>query len=115
MITCHSEIGSAVVNEKIYVCGKDFDTNTLSVEVFDPSLNQWSSIAPMNRITEYAKLTACNGRLLAVGRRFYRNSSNHVENYYATEIYDPYFNQWRDGISKPHYGPVKAMGIFPFS
>ena len=113
----HGEIGSAVVNEKIYVCGgKDFHTKTLSGEVFDPSLNQWSSIAPMNRITEPVKLAAYNGRLFAIGRRLiYSNDRTIVEDSYLTEIYDPDLTQWSDGPMKPCYEKVGAMGMIPFS
>ena len=115
MIKRHSKIEATVLNEKIYVCGRNV-FGPILVEVYDPSLNQWSLLAPMNRITESAKLAPYNGKLFAIGRRFHViHFPDNIEDFYPTEIYDPVLNQWSDGPLKPHNEEIYSMGMIPFS
>ena len=112
----HCEIGAAVLNEKIYVCGSHL-SGPILVEVYDPLLNKWSSLAKMNRITESATLAPYNGKLFAIGRRLiYSNHRTKVEDVRVTEIYDPDLNRWSDGPIKPfNKKEVQGMGIIPYT
>ena len=79
MTTFRNRPGVAVLDGKLYVCGGhtdegpvycdyDYNRNPLnSVEVFDPELNKWKSIASMNKTRANFGLTAFQGKLYAAG------------------------------------------------
>ena len=103
MIYQHEDIGTAVLNSKIFVCGSS-RFNPMVVEVYDPSLNQWSLIPPMNRIRQSAKLTANDGRLFAIDIR-----QNIIE------MYHQFLNRWSFLPPIPNHKPILGVGIIPFS
>ena len=99
----NEDIGTAVLNGKIYICGSS-QLSPMTVEVFDPLLNQWSLIPRMNRISQSAKLLSNDGRLFAIGTR---------EN--ITEMYNPISNQWIELPRSPNNEAVWGVGTIPFS
>lgn len=77
---------AAVMNDRIYVAGGEFDPNTQldSVECYDPVRNKWVQLANMNHPRSLFALVECDGTLYAMG---------HHE---SVERYDSLGNNWTD-------------------
>jgi len=107
MPSARSEIAGAVLNDKIYIIG-GFDDETgrssSSVEVYDPSINEWSSsvskaatIAPLPQPLDHTAAASYDGKLYVVGGG-YLNRDDLSNKLF---IYDPINNKWIEGEDLP--------------
>ena len=88
--------GAAALGGKIYVAGggstdtSDNQPALASCEVYDPTTNVWSAIAPMNTARQNFVFEALGGKIYAVGGRDTNNNPLS-----SGEVYDPVTNLWR--------------------
>ncbi len=81
----------AVISGKIYVAGGDGPGMTQrETEVYDPTTNQWTVVAPMNLGRNHTAGVAINGRFYVVGGRPSAAAAR------ALEVYDPATNVWTE-------------------
>lgn len=108
MLSKRCRLGVASLNGKLYVAG-GYDGNVFlkSVECFDPALNRWSYVAPMNVKRSRVALVANCGKLYAIGG--YDGTSNLS----SIEVYDAELNSWTFAASMcAHEGGV-GIGVVP--
>jgi N-acetylneuraminic acid mutarotase len=98
MPTARSEIGAAVVDEKIYVVGgQDNQAKKLNVvEVYDSKSDKWSTAAPIPQAVDHAGVASYDGKLYVVGGS---PQKSHVTD--KLFIYDPMTNRWKEGNAMP--------------
>ena len=93
---------AAIINGYIYIAGgvnESFDIER-SVEKYDPQIDVWSCVAPMNSARKFFALTSFAGRLWAIG------GLNDELAMAAVESYDPVTDTWREEapLTEPRYG-----------
>lgn len=75
--------------ELIYVAGGfDGDSRHNSVETYDPQIDRWTSVTPMNVCREGAGLVATNDVIYSIG------GYDGVSIQSSVEVYDPKSGQW---------------------
>ena len=122
-------LGAAALGGKIYACGGCLATNsqwgyghaTATCEVYDPTTNVWSPIAPMDISRIALGVAALGGKLYAVGGRnnvgldwpAAGGGSAHVHK--SGEVYDPITNIWSP-IADMHFSryahSMSALGRY---
>jgi N-acetylneuraminic acid mutarotase len=79
----------AVINNKIYVAGGTGSGATQrEVEMYDPTTNAWTTLAPMNVGRNHCAGGTIGGKFYVVGGRGVTGSD------VALEVYDPAANSW---------------------
>ncbi|XP_055081036.1 kelch-like protein 20 [Periophthalmus magnuspinnatus] len=92
-----SRAGAAALEGKLYVCGgHDGQSSLDSVEIFNPDLNQWTSICSMRVARCKLGMVAFNGRIFAVGGKL-----GHLQNstLKSVESFDPKEDEWCPSMS----------------
>jgi uncharacterized protein (TIGR03437 family) len=103
MPSARQEISSAVLNGKIYsIAGfTSAGASTNTVEVYDPTTNQWSNAAPLPIATNHNAAAVVAGRLYAFG-----GTSNRVF------VYDPQQNVWSEVAAMQfQHGNTPAVAV----
>ncbi len=114
MPTARHDFGIAVLNNLIYIAGGQDQGYALgsgaahnNLEVYDPSQDSWTELAPMPTARYFLNLYVMNGLLYAVGGNTGTLSSpNYIS---VVEVYDPVANQWSTINSLP-YTPENGFG-----
>jgi len=128
MPTKRTEVAAAALDGKIYVVG-GFEKPSLgnvmnfaitpSVEVYDPTIDRWTSKAPLPIGLHHVGIGVVGGRLYVIGG--YSKSGFSVWNPVATVYaYDPTMDSWTEGAPMPtargalsvteHEGKLYAIG-----
>ena len=108
-------LGVAALGGKLYAVGGENNNGTFgastagsSAEVYDPIVNTWNPIAPMDISRIYLGVAALGGKLYAVGGTYDLTSI-----FNSAEVYDPIDNSWNPiapmDISRNGLG-VAALG-----
>ncbi|XP_078272577.1 kelch-like protein 42 [Rhinoraja longicauda] len=86
--------GSTVLNNYLFVVGgyRMTSQEISAAHCYNPCLNQWNQISPMNQKRSNFKLLAVSGRLYAVGGQSFCN----------VECYNPEMDWWSFVASMPH-------------
>src|SRR5262245_3694627 len=96
----------AVIGGKIYVAGGTGpDMAGHELEVYDPSVDKWQVLAPMNLPRNHTAGGAIGGRFYVVGGRGSSNAST------AHEVYDPATNTWATRAPLPTGRSGIAAGV----
>lgn len=98
LLNVRSALGCDALRGKIYVAGgygPGTTTNQLvsSVEMYDPQVKHWVTVAPLKTPRAHVCCVTYQGKLWAVGG-YDGHQASHV-----VEIYDPDTNMWTDGPS----------------
>ncbi|KAK6036834.1 kelch repeat protein [Cooperia oncophora] len=90
MSTCRKFLGTAVLDDHLYAVGGQDKSNCHlnSAEVYNPSTNEWTAGADMNKQRSGLGLVVANGRLYALGGT--DGSADHE----TVEVFDVQTNQW---------------------
>ncbi|KAJ8959124.1 hypothetical protein NQ318_022381 [Aromia moschata] len=89
MLTKRCRLGVAMLGGKLFACGGyDGSSFLQTVEMYDPSTNKWTYVAPMNAQRSRVALTANMGKLWAVG------GYDGISNLVTVEVYDPKADKW---------------------
>jgi hypothetical protein len=85
-----------VIDDKIYVAGGDGPgASQTELEVYDPVLNTWTTLAPMRVPRNHTGGGVIDGKLYVVGGRPGAAAAT------ALEVYDPATNTWEFGPNMP--------------
>lgn len=108
MLSKRCRLGVAALNGRLYAAG-GYDGNVFLklVECYDPRMNTWTFVAPMNVKRSRVALVANCGRLYAIG------GYDGVSNLNSVEVFDPELNTW--SFAAPmcaHEGGV-GVGVVP--
>src|SRR5262247_4927972 len=96
----------AVIAGKIYVAGgTGRDMAGPALEVYDPSVDKWQVLAPMNVPRNHTAGGVVRGRVYVVGGRGSPNAST------AHEVYDPATNTWATRAPLPTGRSGIAAGV----
>lgn len=64
----YSDLGAAVLDDYVYVCGGDDGTKHLnSVERYNPNTMKWSNVTAMNKRRSQVELVTLEGYIYAIG------------------------------------------------
>jgi len=87
-------MGTAVVDEKIYVMGGYDSINTVSlVEVYDPDSNTWTAATSMPIAKSWFGTAIAGGKIYVIGGR--GDADTNPDSYLSSfEVYDPETNAW---------------------
>ncbi|XP_024877101.1 kelch-like protein 5 isoform X2 [Temnothorax curvispinosus] len=103
-----SEVGVAVLNDKLYaVGGRDFSSCLDTVECYDPHTNKWTPCAPMSKRRGGVGVGVVNGFLYAVGG--HDASASNTSRLDCVERYDPKFDTWT--MVAPMSVPRDSVGV----
>lgn len=108
MLSKRCRLGVAALNGKLYVAGGyDGSVFLKQVECYDPHLDRWSFVAPLNvKRSRVALVTNC-GKLYAIG------GYDGVTNLNSVEVYDVTDDSWSFTASmSAHEGGV-GVGVVP--
>ncbi len=97
MPTRRGALATGVINGKIYAVGgahKKFLklVNTDANEVYNPTTDQWKSLAPLPTPRDHLTLSVFKNTIYVIGGRV---NVNYHENLDTNESYDPKSNQWK--------------------
>lgn len=96
-----SEIAGAALNDKIYIIGGFDETgrSSSSVEVYDPSVDEWSTIAvsSLPQPLDHTAAASYDGKLYVVGGGYLNRDD--LSN--MLFIYNPINNEWTEGEDLP--------------
>lgn len=87
-----------------FIAGQSF---LRSVEAYDPNLDEWKTIAPMNVKRSRVALTANMGKLFAIGG--YDGESNLS----TVEVYDPAHDTWTFVSPMKWHGGGVGAAVLP--
>lgn len=106
--TARTEVGVAVLNNKIYVIG-GFTPDGIAdrVEVYDPATQEWLEAAPLPRALHHVAVAAVNGKIYVVGG-FATGMWTPVSTTYA---YDPATDSWSEKARMPTERGALAAGV----
>eukprot|EP00252_Welwitschia_mirabilis_P014593 TRINITY_DN3205_c0_g1_i1.p1 TRINITY_DN3205_c0_g1~~TRINITY_DN3205_c0_g1_i1.p1 ORF type:complete len:475 (+),score=53.95 TRINITY_DN3205_c0_g1_i1:416-1840(+) len=105
---CGCAVGS--IDGFLYVLGGFFRACALkNVWRYDPRVNVWTEVAPMNNARAYCKTAFLNGKLYVVGG--VNRSRNGLTPLQSAEVYDPVTNTWREIPSMP-FARTQVLPIF---
>jgi N-acetylneuraminic acid mutarotase len=98
-----SEVGSAALNDKIYVVGGygakaniTHQNVTDIIEVYDSGRDEWSTVASLPQPLDHPAVAAYDNKLYVIGGF---TSDNKVSD--KLYIYDPILNKWQEGQPMP--------------
>ena len=108
MLSKRCRLGVASLNGKLYACGGyDGSVFLKTVETYDPVINKWTLVAPMNVKRSRVALVANCGKLYAIG------GYDGFTNLNTVEVYDPEKNIWSFAPNMiAHEGGV-GVGVIP--
>ncbi|RFZ79841.1 hypothetical protein DS742_05110 [Lacrimispora amygdalina] len=84
MSTARLLFQTEVIDGKIYAIGGLNENDLTSTEVYDPTTNSWTKLAPMSDAREVFQTEVIDGKIYAMGG----------SNLKSTEVYDPTTNSW---------------------
>jgi N-acetylneuraminic acid mutarotase len=95
-----SEVGSAALNDKIYVVGGyDADRNTTDImQVYDSGRDEWSTVASLPQPLNHPGVASYDNKLYVVGGFTSDRDRGASDRLF---IYDPTFNKWQEGQPMP--------------
>jgi N-acetylneuraminic acid mutarotase len=109
-----NHLGAVVLNNKIYAIGGIVDkelytTNATHVQVFDPTTDKWSFIAPMPIGLGHigSAVTVANGDIIVVGGQINGKGETFSN---AVLQYDPKTNHWTRLANLPNYRASSLVG-----
>lgn len=93
-----SKLGAAALNGKIYICGGMVSLVELecatTAEVYDPNIDQWIPICPLNTTRVMFTLLPYTGKLYAVGG--HDENDDYVN---KVDVYNPRTGKWKLGYT----------------
>lgn len=90
-----------------FILGYDGSSFLRSVEVYDPNLDSWKTVASMNVKRSRVALTSNMGKLYAIGG--YDGESNLS----TVEVYDPLLDKWSFTSSMCAHGGGVGAAVLP--
>lgn len=99
--TARSDLGVAVVNNKVYAIGgrPNYDTN----EEYNPATDTWTTKTPMPTARYKFGIAVYNSKIYCIGGQFSNRSINaRPEQTGAIEAYDPTTNTWETKAPMPN-------------
>ncbi|MCW4023836.1 MAG: hypothetical protein NWF01_02235 [Candidatus Bathyarchaeota archaeon] len=112
MPTGRSQLGVAVVQDKIYAIGGEIKKTNLeshSNEMYDPSTNTWTTKQPMPTVRGAFGIAAYNNKIYCISGCIIGKISVEIGSWEITgvnEVYDPQTNTWstKASMPNPRYG-----------
>jgi N-acetylneuraminic acid mutarotase len=108
MPNVRANFATAVCDDKIYTIGGQMNP-TVTVEVYDPKTDRWSTGTPLPTARAQMQAATVNGKIYVFGGLTSPEKSYGYIN--ATEIYNPKTDSWSTGAAVPNPNPTYNYGL----